>query len=226
MEADAPAAQLDALAQDAQDPGSGAETAAQESSPAAPSSEPPPEPPRVATALPPVQANMMVCVLVNPGGAAQRDSLSPLTPSGRCLPLPNQLGGLRAMGAMQAFYAAKADFEVCVCVRVSLLHLLWPAALAAQPARAFACPSQASLKGLVEGTPAYEDALQGVYSRAANKALEVRASSQPLVLRLCLRPATHTPGGPRQRGHLHQGCPVCGVHAGRRRRQGRPPCVC
>lgn len=62
MEAETPAAtQPDAPAQEAQASGSGAEPAAQEASTASSATDQaPPAAPRAATALPPVQANMMV----------------------------------------------------------------------------------------------------------------------------------------------------------------------
>ena len=127
MEAETPAAtQPDAPAQEAQASGSGAEPAAQEASTSSSASDQaPPAPPRVATALPPVQANMMVrrtgaqsCTQ-----AAQRSVATLSTHTfPRALFATTQLGGFRAMGAMQAFYAAKADFEVCLL----RLHLHFP----------------------------------------------------------------------------------------------------
>lgn len=56
--------------------------------------------------------------------------------------LPTQHGTMRAMTAMQAFYAAKADYE-------------------------------ASLKGLEEGSEAYEAAQNAVFARSAEEALSI-----------------------------------------------------
>jgi hypothetical protein len=92
----------------------------------------------------------------------------------------------RAMGAMQAFYACKSDYEARAAAHTQhTTHTrvrVFPHSTFRFSVRRkgsdplpfpFLHPFQASLKDLTEGTPAYTAALDGVYERAAAKALEI-----------------------------------------------------
>jgi len=78
---------------------------------------------------------------------------------------------MRAMSAMQAFYAAKADYEarsLCLLVAFSFSALL-----RAPESRAVCAAFQATLKPLEEGTVEYQAAEEAVFLRSAEKALAV-----------------------------------------------------
>jgi hypothetical protein len=129
MEAETPAAaQPDASTQEAEAASSGAEPAVQKASTSASvTDQAPPPSPRVATELPPVQANMMVrrTAAHSSTQAAQR---SVVTPSSHFFP--------RALFCLHPSWAASALWAPCRpstpprrtlrCVCGVTVHLLWP----------------------------------------------------------------------------------------------------